>query len=134
MIRVDTFSTPCHPEASFNLVLKFTSPAEQVKPFETAQRWSGQVISNVYYIHCGHCSILHEGQTKHQPIRLPSLCLVVGGHQKFTLTLQGITAVNPGLTGLVPVALNVSPAAVKVAFMRRYTQSELTDPKKWRVT
>ncbi len=41
-----------------------------------------------------------------------------------------MTAVKPGLTGIMPVAVKVSPAQLKLAFMRRYTQSGLTDPRK----
>ena len=49
-------------------------------------------------------------------------------------TLHGMTAVKPGRTGIMPVAVKVSPAQLKLAFMRRYTQSGLTDPRKCRVT
>ena len=56
------------------------------------------------------------------------------GHRKLkwmkVRTLQGMTAVKPGLTGIMPVAVNISPAQLKLAFMRRYTQSGLTDPRK----
>ena len=45
-------------------------------------------------------------------------------------TLHGMTAVKPGLTGIMPVAVKLSPAQLKLAFMRRYTQSGLTDPRK----
>ena len=49
-------------------------------------------------------------------------------------TRHGMTAVNPGLTGMTPVAVKLSPPQLKLAFMRRYTQSGLTDPRKCRVT
>ena len=41
-------------------------------------------------------------------------------------------AVKPGLTGRVPCAENVSPAAAKVADVREDTASGDSEPRKWR--
>ena len=49
-----------------------------------------------------------------------------------TLTLHGMIAVKPGLTGRVPCAENVSPAAAKVANVREDTASGDSEPRKWR--
>ena len=48
------------------------------------------------------------------------------------LTLQGMMAVKPGLTGRVPCAVKVSPAAVKAAEVRKDTASGDSEPRKWR--
>ena len=51
-----------------------------------------------------------------------------------SLTFQGMTAVNPGRLGEIPVALNISWPALNSAVVRVKVQSGDREPRKWRAT
>ena len=52
------------------------------------------------------------------------------GEVKVRLTLQGMTAVNPGLKGMTPEAVNSSPPAEATTDVLLNVASGLMDPRK----